>query len=526
MKVISRDSMKTADRKTIEEYGLPGAVLMETAGMRIAEFVNSVMPDNNRIVILAGYGNNGGDGLVAARLLKKAGYSVSLWCAAKPGGYKAEAANQEKYLKKSGFAMNYLTEKNGLESLMGEVNNAGLVIDALLGIGADREVTGLTADLINITNDSKVPVLAVDIPSGVDADSGAILGTAVKADWTITFAAPKPGMFMHPGAALTGKVFVADIHIPDSLLKEEKVELVTPAFVREVMPVRPPDAHKGSVGRTLIVAGSPGMTGAAVLTAESALKCGSGLVYLAVPESICPEVEAKTMEVIIVPLPEQQKGIISLEAVDEILLKAKECDALAVGPGLDTGEVTSELINKLIHLSPVPLVLDAGALAALGQKMNILRSARHTPVITPHPGEMSRLTGVPAGQIQSSRIDVAIKNARLWECIIILKGSNTVIATPGGQVGINPTGSQALATAGAGDLLTGMVTSFIAQGMAYSDASRAAAFMHGLAGDLVPDGRGHMARDVLNQYKEAFHYLDDCDTNYEGNPYLKMVRPV
>ncbi len=526
MKVLSRDSMKTADRKTIEEYGLPGSVLMETAGMRITELVNSILPENTRVVILTGYGNNGGDGLVAARLLEKAGYRVSLWCAAKPGGYKAEAANQEKYLKKSGFPMHYLSEKSELAVLTEEVKSADLVIDALLGIGADREVTGLTAELIKIVNNCNVPVLAVDIPSGLDADSGAVLGTAIKADWTITFAAPKLGMFLYPGAGLTGKVIVADIHIPDSLLEEEKVELVTPAFVREVMPERPLDAHKGSVGRTLIVAGSPGMTGAAVMTAESALKCGSGLVYLAVPESICPEVEAKTMEVIIVPLPEQQKGIISPEAVDAILLKAKECDALAVGPGLDTGDVTSELINKLIQLSPIPLVLDAGALAALGQKMNILRSARHTPVITPHPGEMSKLTGVPANQIQSSRLDVALKNARLWECIIILKGSNTVVATPGGKVGINPTGSQSLATAGAGDLLTGMVTSFIAQGMAYSDASRAAAFMHGLAGDLVPEGRGHMARDVLEHYKKAFQYLDNCDSNFDSNPYLEMVRPV
>ena len=526
MKILSRDSMRTADRKTIEDYGLPGSVLMETAGMRITELVNSILPENSRVAILAGYGNNGGDGLVAARLLEKAGYRVSLWCAAKPGGYKAEAASQEKYLKKAGFPMNYLTEKSGLEVLIEDIHNADLVIDAILGIGADRNVAGLTADLIKIVNNSNVPVLAVDIPSGVDADSGQVLGTAIKANWTITFAALKLGMFLHPGAGLTGKVIVGDIHIPGNLLKDETVDLVTPAFVREVMPDRPPDAHKGSVGRSLIVAGSPGMTGAAVMTAESALSCGSGLVYLAVPESICPEVEAKTMEVIIVPLPEQQKGIISPEAADIIINKSKECDALAVGPGLDTGDVTSELINKLIQLSPVPLVLDAGALAALGQKMNTLRSARHTPVITPHPGEMSRLTGVPAGQIQSSRLDVAMKNARLWECIIILKGSNTVVATPGGKVGINPTGSQALATAGAGDLLTGMVTSFIAQGMAYSDASRAAAFMHGLAGDLVPEGRGHMARDILGRYKEAFHYLDDCDSNYEGNPYLEMVRPV
>jgi len=526
LKILSRDSMKEADRKTIEVFGMPGAVLMETAGLRIAEFIFTKMPKKSRVVVLAGHGNNGGDGLVAARLFKKAGYTVSLWCAAKPGGYRAEAAANEKFLKESAFPLQYISGSTDLGGLHDDLKCADLVIDALLGIGVDREVTGYTAELIDAVNKCSAAVLSVDIPSGVNADTGAVMGCAVKADWTVTFASPKLGLVLHPGAGLAGEIIVADINVPDSLLDKETFTLVTASFVRNILPDRPVDAHKGSVGRVLIVAGSPGMTGAAMLTAESALTAGAGLVYLAVPESICPALEAKMMEVIIVPLPEEKKGIISPEAAEIIIEKAGHCDALAIGPGLDTGDVTSVLLNKLVQLSPVPMVLDAGALAALGKKMNMLRSARHLPVITPHPGEMARMTGVSAGQVQSSRLDVAMKNARLWECIIMLKGPNTIVASPDGSAFVNPTGNQSLSTAGSGDLLTGFVASFIAQGIPSNSAAAAGAFMHGLAGDLVPSGRGHMARDVLANYKAAFQYLEQCDEHYEGNPYLKKVRPV
>ncbi len=526
MRLLNRDAMREADRKTIEEFGMPGSVLMETAGMRVAEFIISKVPKGAKVTVLAGPGNNGGDGMVVARLLEKAGFSVSLWCMAKPGSYRAEASANEKYLKKVGFPLQYIEKQEHCELFREDLSCADVLVDALLGIGANREVTGVAAELIGIVNASSLPVLAVDIPSGVNADTGGILGCAIKADWTITFAAAKLGLLLHPGAGLAGQIIVADISIPDLLMKDQPVGLVTASWVRNNLPERPLDAHKGSVGRVLIVAGSPGMTGAAVLTAESALKGGAGLVYLAVPESICSALEARLTEVIIVPLPEQEKGIISPAAAEIIIEKARNCDALAIGPGLDTGSVTSELLNKLVQLSPVPLVLDAGALTALGKKMNMLRSARYLPVITPHPGEMARMTGVTAGQIQSSRLDVAIKNTRLWECIIMLKGPNTIIAAPSGSASFNPTGNQSLSTAGSGDLLTGLVVSFIAQGMDSEKAAMAGAFMHGLAGDLVAPGRGHMARDILANYKAAFHFLDQCEESYEGNPYLRMVRPV
>ncbi len=518
--------MREVDRRTIEEFGMPGSVLMETAGMRVAEFVFTKMPKQARVVILAGRGNNGGDGLVAARLLSRAGYRVSLWCTAKSGSFRAEAGANEKYLKKSDFPVRYISAGSDLDCVKEDLLCADLLIDALLGIGTNREVSGIMADLIGLVNDCGAPVLALDIPSGINADTGAVMGSAVRADWTITFSNPKLGMLFHPGAGLSGEIIVADINVPESLLAGEPVTLVTASFVRNKLPARPADAHKGSVGRVLIVAGSPGMTGAAVLTAESALKGGAGLVYLAAPGSVCSALEAKLTEVIIVPLPEQERGIISPGAAEIIIEKARQCDALAIGPGLDTGNVTADLLYKLVQLSPVPLVLDAGALTALGKKMNMLRSARHLPVITPHPGEMARMTGVSAGEVQSSRLDVAMKNTRLWECIIMLKGPNTVVSAPDGSASVNPTGNQSLSTAGSGDLLTGLVASFIAQGMSSEDAARAGAFMHGLAGDMVSPGRGHMARDVLANYKAAFRCLEQCDQSYEGNPYLTRIRPV
>jgi ADP-dependent NAD(P)H-hydrate dehydratase / NAD(P)H-hydrate epimerase len=525
MKILSSEAMQAYDRKTIEEFGLPGAVLMEAAGARVAEFVRARLPDLSKVVVIAGPGNNGGDGMVIARLLSKAGYKVSLWSTVRPGAYRGEAAVFEKYLIKTEFPLQRLNSSEELELFKLDLKNADLLIDALLGTGINREVEGLVADILEAVNSSGVPVLAVDIPSGINADNGAVMGNAIRARWTLTFAFPKLGLLLQPGASLAGEIIVGEIYVPAQLAAEIKVELLTPSLIRNLMPPRPPDAHKGSLGRTMIIAGSPGMTGAAVLTAESALRGGSGLVYLAAPESVCPVLESKLVEVIIIPLPESSPGIISPDAADLVIAKTKECDALAIGPGLDTGEETAELINRLVQLSPVPLVLDAGALTALGQSMNMLRSARFIPVVTPHPGEMARLAGVSAKQVQSSRLEIALKNANFWNCNIILKGANSVIATPAGDAAINPTGSVTLATAGSGDLLTGLITSLIAQGISPERAAMAGAYIHGLAGDLLPPGRGYSARDILGQYAEAFKLLETVDLVLPGNPFLSKLRP-
>lgn len=526
LKILSSAAMREVDRRTIEEFGVPGAVLMESAGMRIAEFIFSRFPKESRIVVLTGPGNNGGDGLVAARLLAQVGYQVSLWSTVKSGGYKGDAALNDKYLLKTNFPYRRLSQSADIEQFGHDLNSADLLVDALLGIGTDRDVEGLLAELIAAINSNSVPVLAVDIPSGINADSGNIMGCAIKADWTVTFAAPKTGLMVYPGAGMAGEVVIGAINIPTALFEDEPFEIVNAYYVNKELPLRPIDAHKGSVGRVLIVAGSPGMSGAAALAAESALKGGAGLVYLAAPASACAALEAKLTEVITIALPEISPGIIDLSASDIIIEKARSCDVLAVGPGLDTGEATSELLNKLVQLSPVPMVFDAGALVALRQTMSMLRSARHIPVVTPHPGEMARLVGKSTGQVQSSRLETVIKYANLWNCIVMLKGPNTIIATPDGRAAINPTGCTALSTAGSGDLLTGLVASFIAQGMTSEAGARSGAFVHGLAGDLITPGRGHMAREILARYKETFLYLAKCDQAIEGYPFLTRIRPV
>ncbi len=526
MKVITAESMQKIDKSTVEVYGFPGAVLMETAGIRVAEFILSRLKNMQRIVIIAGPGNNGGDGIVAARLLIRAGFEVSLWCTVKAGTYRGDAAINEKFYLKSGLPVSRLTTQADLEMFEEKLQKADLIVDSLLGTGANRDVSGITAEIIKAINKSDLPVLSVDIPSGVNADTGELLGYSVKADWTVTFASPKLGLMLHPGAAKAGEIIVGDINIPEKLFEKEPVELLTPPVIRSYFPDRPIDAHKGSLGRVLIVAGSPGMTGAAILTAESALKGGSGLVYLAAPKSICPVIEAKLVEVIVIELPESLPGIIDLQAAEIILDKAQNCDALAIGPGLDTGEETAVLLNKIIQLSPLPMVLDAGALKALGSDMKTLRAARHMPVLTPHPGEMARLVGISAKQVQSRRLEIALKNASFWNCNIILKGFNTIITNPEGRAAINPTGNVSLATAGSGDLLTGLITSFIAQGMPSDNAARAGAYVHGLAGDLLPSGRGHSALDVLARYRNAFKCLKQNDGRFADNPYLTRVKPI
>lgn len=525
MKILGGAAMREADRRTIEEYGLPGAVLMETAGLRVAEFIFTRFKPESPVIILAGPGNNGGDGFVIARLLKRAGFDVTVWSTNKQGAYRGDAAINEKYYLKEGYIVKRLVSQVELDQFKQELQGAGLIVDALLGTGADREVTGLTAEVIQVVNMAAAHVLSVDIPSGVNADTGELLGCAVKADWTVTFTCPKLGLMFYPGAGQVGEIIVADINVPEKLMEKSNVELLTAPLIRSYFTKRPGDAHKGSLGRALIIAGSPGMTGSAVLTAEAALKGGCGLVYLAAPESICPTLEAKLVEVIVIPLPESSPGIISPAATNQIIEKANDCDVLAIGPGLDKGEMTAELIYKLVQLSPVPLVLDAGALAALGSDMNMLRAARYLPVLTPHPGEMARLAGISTKQVQSRRLEIAQKNAGFWNCNIILKGPNTVIANPKGQAAINPTGNVSLATAGSGDLLTGLIASFIAQGMVSENAARAGAYVHGLAGDLLPPGRGHSALDVLARFREAFELLEQSEDQFSGNPYLVSVKP-
>lgn len=532
MKVLTAAAMREADRRTIEELGVPGAVLMESAGMRIVEVILTLQPLPARVVVAAGSGNNGGDGFVAARLLRQAGVSVSLWSTAAPGAYRGDAAINYEYLRHSGFVVKHILDQAGLEQFRADLEGAGLIVDALFGIGLDRPVKGLAAAVIEAINSSALPVLAADIPSGVQADSGEVLGCAVQARWTVTFAFPKPGLLQQPGAALAGEVVVGEINVPSSLAAKEQARVTTARRVGKLLPSRPQASHKGSFGRALIIAGSPGMSGAAVLAAGAALRGGAGLVYLAAPAAICPALEAQLPEAVTVALPELSPGLVDPGAAELLLEKAASCSALAVGPGLAPVQETAALLGELIRHCPLPLVIDAGALAALAllperSRGALLRASSQPPLLTPHPGEMARLTGLGIDQVQRSRPETALRFAREWDSIMVLKGAQTVIASPAGELCFNPTGGPALATAGTGDLLTGLIVSLIAQGMQPYDAAAAAAFIHGLAGDLLPKGRGALAGDVLAAFPGAFQHLERASRALSPwGPFHRRLRPV
>jgi NAD(P)H-hydrate epimerase len=526
VKVVTAAAMREADRRAMEELGLPGPVLMQAAAMRVAETVFAVKPGPGLVAVAAGPGNNGGDGLAAAWLLQRGGLDVSLWSSVEPGGYRGDAAVFERFLMACSFPIGRLGEPGALERFRAELAGASLVIDALLGTGVGRPVEGLIAQVIEAINRGGAPVLAVDLPSGVCADSGALLGHSVRARWTVTLASPKRGLLLYPGAERAGEIIVGNIHIPDFLLKKSPADLLTASEVQAMLPERPADLHKGTAGRALVVAGSKGMSGAAALAAMACLRGGAGLVYLAAPESVCSALESKLTEVIVLPVPETAVGVVSSQAAGMILDWAEGCSAVAVGPGLAPSAETRALVEALLKSCPKPLVLDAGALGALAGEAGLLSSAQKRPVITPHAGEMGRLLRMEAEAIQASRPEAALIAAQRFNCIVVLKGANTIIAEPEGRFTFNPTGGPTLATAGTGDLLTGLLSALIAGGLAPQQAARAAVFIHGLAGDLAGPGRGRTAGDILNLFPEAFLCLKRAASSPSPwGPYLIPLKP-
>lgn len=525
MRVLTAAAMREADRRTIEELGLPGTVLMETAAMRITEAVMAVNPERRRVVVAAGPGNNGGDGLAAARQLARAGWPVSLHCAARETDYRGEALVNYGFLRHSGFPVRHILGEEGLAALEADLREAGMAVDALLGTGLSRPVEGLPAAVIALLNRSGLPVLAADIPSGVCADSGRVLGCAVRARWTITFAFPKQGLLLHPGAGLAGELSVADIGIPSFLVREEPLGVATAEQVRALLPSRPADSHKVTFGRVLLLAGSAGMTGAAALAGNAALRGGAGLVYACIPESLRPVLESKVVEVIVRGVAERRPGEISAAAAEALLEQAGGCRAFALGPGLEAGPETARLLETVIPRSPCPLVLDAGALAALAGLTGVLEQSPFPPVITPHAGEMARLLGTDAAAVQQSRLEAARNFAGSTGCVVVLKGAHTVIAEPGGKAWFNPTGGPALATAGSGDVLTGIIAALLAQGLPPAEAARAGVYLHGLAGDLLPV-RGGTAGDILAQIPEAFRLVGKEEFGLSPwGPFHRPLRP-
>ena len=493
--------MREIDRRATAEYGLPSLLLMENAGLEVCEAAARMLSgvEGRPILVVSGKGNNGGDGFVAARHLTDAGADVTIAIAADVDQIKGDARTNLEIVFRMGIRCLEIYEVSDLRDPM---DSCDLIIDALLGTGIKGAVTGLAAEIIGAINASGKPVLAVDLPSGVNADTGELAGPCIDAIETVTLALPKLGVVSCPAAKYAGYLTVGDIGVPDALVEKMdlKLDLITDDMVRDLLPAREPDAHKGTYGHLAVFAGSVGMTGAACLSSEAAARVGAGLVTLGCPWSLNDILEVKLTEAMTVPLPETGTRGLARDAVDASRDLLKRCNSVAVGPGLGRDPDTVRFVHAILPKLDHPMVIDADGLNAVAENTEIFSQLRARAVITPHPGEMSRLTGTETAVIQSDRLMAAREAAAKFGVVVVLKGAGTVIAAPDGRAFVNLTGNAGMASGGMGDVLTGAIGGFLAQGLSALDAAICGVYLHGIAGDLAAEDlgvAGLLASDLL-----------------------------
>jgi ADP-dependent NAD(P)H-hydrate dehydratase / NAD(P)H-hydrate epimerase len=522
MKILTAAEMREVDRLTTQRFRVPSLALMENAGRSVAEFIRERFSDFQRrhIIVLCGKGNNGGDGLVAARYLRKMRAHVSVYLVGSARDVKGDAAVNLKLWKRTGKA---LVEVSSQKQAFGALHSDDLIVDALLGTGARGPMEGLLAEVVAAVNQHApgCAVVAVDIPSGLNADTGEASGPVIVADHTVSFTAPKPGLVLRAGPQHSGDVIVREIGSPRPLVEETgKGNLRwTEArdFAQFAVP-RQPSGHKGDYGHALVVAGSVGKSGAAVLAGSAALRAGAGLVTVATPEPVLPVVAAHTPEIMTEPLAATLTGAVSDRSLEGNLfskiLEGKR--ALAVGPGLSTHAETQTFVRTVVRArQTVPIILDADGINAFAGRGGELQSAKGLLALTPHPGEMARLLGCSIQDVQARRIDTALGVAAQWNVSIVLKGHETVIAAPDGRAWVNSTGNPGMGTGGTGDVLTGILAGLTAQyGVdSWPDMLAFGVYLHGLAGDLAyrkTGGAPLMATDLISFLPRAFRqfYLE------------------
>jgi len=407
-------------------------------------------------------------------------------------GLSGDALLNMEILERIGIRITELTEASGLDGFSGGLAEADLILDGLFGTGLSRDITGFAAEIINTINASGKPVLSIDIPSGIDGRDGSIRGVCVKADVTVTFCMPKLGLVLSPGCQFAGRLVTADIGIPPCVLEKQDIRnwIIDSAMVSNIIPRRRADSNKGDYGRAVIITGSAGMTGSGCLASISALRAGAGLVYAAVPESLAGIYASKLTEPIVIPLKDSGEGRLSAACTDAIASMLEKMDVAAVGPGLTVSEEIRQIVEFVITNSSIPLVIDADALNSISANPSVLKKLKTSAVLTPHPGEMARLAGTSIKDVQSDRVGTAARFAQEYGVTVVLKGNRTVVAHADGRVFINTTGNSGMATAGTGDVLTGIITGLAAQGVPAGDAAVAGVYLHGLAGDACADYKG------------------------------------
>ncbi len=532
MKVVTAEQMRAMDRQAIEEFGMPGAVLMENAGRAVVEVLaREYGPlQGKRVAVFCGAGNNGGDGFVAARHLRLVGAAPFVYLAGNPASLKDDARIHFELVRRMDIPL-VLAEDTPPDRV--SLDGAALILDALLGTGIKEAPRGAYRDAIRRINAARCPVLAVDIPSGVDADTGATPGEAVRACQTVTFAYPKLGLFLFPGADCVGKLHVADIGFDwESLPAETSIRLLTKKELQAHLKKRNSDSNKGDYGHVAIIGGSRGMAGAPSMVARAAQRVGAGLVTVLAASCVQPIIAAKLDEQMTLPLPEAE-GAPSEAAFDVIAGFAKKATVLCVGPGLTTAPGVVALVQRLLAELPKPMVLDADGLNALAQRPEVAAQRPENPraplILTPHPGEAARLLGTSIAAIQSDRMAAARELASRFRAVAVLKGRHTLIADPEGAVAINTTGNPGMATGGTGDALTGAVGGLLAQGLApgkdledleayraatlgSAEAAALAVYLHGAAGDRAAARVGEaglVAGDLIACLPAAIRELEE-----------------
>lgn len=509
MKIATREIVREIDRLTISKYGVPGLILMENAGRATADVILDNFSYAGRVSIFAGSGNNGGDGFVIARHLISEGLDVDTYILSDPKKLGGDALTNFKALKDIGGKI------IELKSNLRKYKQADVIVDAIFGTGLDREVTGFYKKVIDFINSQGVPTVSVDLPSGLDANTGQPLGSAVLADITVTYALPKLGISIYPGVEYAGEIYVADITTPKFLEDDIPYELLLSESVDYILPPRYEDTHKGTYGHLFIIAGSPGKSGAAALSALGAQRTGTGLVTVGVPKSLNPIMEQKTTEAMTEPLPETALETLGKDSVERVLEIIKERKtAVAIGPGISTTNETREFLYEIIRNCEVPMLIDADGLTLVSDNPQILKQANAPVILTPHPGEMSRLAQISTEKVQADRIGVSLEFSSKYNAYLVLKGARSIISTPSGEVFINTTGNAGMASGGMGDVLTGIIGGLLAQGLDPADACKLGVFVHGLSGDIIAEEIGEVgmiASDIANTLPRAFSKLTTMD---------------
>ena len=507
MKVATAEVMRRLDRKAIEEFGIPGLVLMENAARGTVGAMFRHFPDllKKRVGVLAGQGNNGGDAFAVARYLLNRGVACQVYLLAAREEIRGDAAANLEILSRMGGAPVEILNLEEWEARKEKIAANDLLVDGILGTGLKGGVKGFFQEIIEFINSLGKPVVAIDIPSGLDSDNGQSLGACIQATLTATFGLLKRGLLIFPGVRCCGRVVLVDISLPQSAVESEDLRdhLLEGADFLPFLPPRNPEAHKGDFGHLLVLSGSQGKTGAAAMVCQAALRVGTGLVTLGIPESLNPILEAKLTEPMTEPLPETKDRTLALTSQGRIMELCGGKTALAIGPGLSTNGETVKLVQRLVRSINLPAVIDADGLNALEGKLDLVRRAQKELILTPHPGEMARLTNTSSQEVQQNRVQMSRELAEKYGVILVLKGARSLVANPQGEVFINPTGNPGMASGGTGDILTGMIGGFLAQGFPALEAAKLGVFLHGLAGDFVSHRKGPRGIAATDLAEEA-----------------------